>query len=250
MKKLLYTSLFLFFLLFVASSLADSIYAASLRFDKTTNSATAGSTFQVQVIVDPGAEQITSVDAWIVYDKNALTVSGVSDGSYFPTVLNDTSTAGKVYVAGLVNDPTQYKTGVGTVATITFTATGTGTTNITYQCNLSASETSKVIKNDINSSNIIVCSSNGQQSVTITTGSGGNTSPTTIPTVTSGPTAIPTITLTPSPTQFIPSPTIASLSATPSALPESGVLENMVNIALPGILLVVIGSTLKILLKI
>ena len=260
MKKLLFTSLFLFVGIFTASSLFGQVSAASLKFDKTSNSVAPGGTFQVQVVLDPGSEQVTSTDAWIVYDKNALTVVSVQDGSYFPTVLNDTSTLGKVYIAGLVNDPTEFKTGVGTVATITFSAVSAGTTNLSYECNPAATETSKIIKNDINSTNIIDCAANGQQSIVISstggggggggTGGGGSTIPTTAPGTTIAPTVIPTLTLTPSPTIFEPSPTIATISATPSALPESGVLENMVNIALPGILLVIIGSTLKILLKI
>lgn len=249
MKKLLFTIVFLFVGLFTASSSFGQVSAALLRFDKTSTSVTTGGTFQVQVIVDPGAEQVTSIDAWIVYDKNAVSVVSVQDGTYFPTVLNDTSNIGKIYVAGMVNDPTEYKTGVGTVATITFSATSAGTSNLSYLCNTAATETSKIVKNDINSTNIIDCTANGQQSVTISS-RGGTTSPTTPPGTTIAPTVIPTLTFTPSPTIFEPSPTIVPINATPSALPVSGALENMVNIALPGILLVVIGSTLKILLKI
>lgn len=256
MKKLLFTSLFLFVCVAYASSVLGKVHGASLRFDKTSNSITNGGQFDVEVVIDPAAEQVTSTDAWIVYDKNVLSVVSVKDGTYFPTVLNDTSTAGKVYIAGLVNDPSEFKTGVGIVATITFKANANGTSNLSYECSPSATETSKIIKNDINSTNIIDCAANGQQTVTISTtgsGGGGGTTPTSVPgapTLTSGPTSIPTITSTPSPTEILPSPTVASLSATPSALPQSGAIDNIVNIALPGILLLTIGGVLKVLLRI
>lgn len=260
MKKLLLTSLLLFVCVFYASSLLGQVHAASLRFDKTSSNVTSGGQFEVQVVVDPGAEQVTSTDAWIVYDRNMLSVVSVVEGSYFPTVLNEPGTPGRLYIAGLVNDPSEFKSGVGTVATIVFKANANGTSNLSYDCNPSATETSKVIKNDINSTNIIDCASNGQQSVVVGTsdtggggGGTGGTSPTSVPglpTATSGPTAIPTITPTPSPTQILPSPTIASISATPSTLPESGVIDNIVNIALPGILLLTIGGVLKVLLRI
>lgn len=259
MKKLLLTSLLLFVCVFYASSLLGQVHAASLRFDKTSNSVAPGSQFEVQVIIDPGAEQVTSTDAWIVYDKNILSIVSVQDGTYFPTVLNDPSTSGKVYIAGLVNDPSEFKSGVGTVATITFRANTNGTGNLSYECSPNATETSKIIKNDINSTNIIECASNGQQSVTVSTsgtGGGGGTGGTTptsvpgLPTATPGTALSPTPTMTPSPTQILPSPTIASISATPSALPQSGAVDNIVNIALPGILLLTIGGVLKVLLRI
>jgi hypothetical protein len=252
MKKLLLTNLFLLVCLIYTPALLGSVHAASLRFDKTSVSAASGSTFDVQIIIDPGAEQVTSTDAWIIYDKNILSVSSVKDGGYFPTVLNESGTAGKVYVAGMVNDPSEFKTGVGTVATITFRANANGNTLLSYQCSTTATETSKIIKNDINSSNIIDCTTNGQNSVTISN-AGGGTVPTAVPglpTATPGPSTTPTMTLTPSPTFILPSPTVASISATPSALPQSGVIENIANIALPGILLIAIGSVLKVLLKI
>lgn len=253
MKKALFTVMLLLLCLSYGVASFSQVRAAALRFDKTTNSVTNGNTFDVQVTIDPGSEQVTSTDAWIVYDKNILTVVSVKDGTYFPTVLNDTTTAGKVYVAGLVNDPTEFKSGVGTVATITFRAAANGNATLSYLCDPNATETSKIIKNDINSTNIIECGSNGTQVVTVSSGGGGGTTPTTAPgqpTSTPFPTTVATITMTPTPTTFLPSPTISTLSASPSALPQSGVIENILSIALPGILLMTIGSVLKIMLKI
>lgn len=253
MKKALFTVMLLLLCLSYGVASFSQVRAAALRFDKTTNSVTNGNTFDVQVTIDPGSEQVTSTDAWIVYDKNILTVVSVKDGTYFPTVLNDTTTAGKVYVAGLVNDPTEFKSGVGTVATITFRAAANGNATLSYLCDPNATETSKIIKNDINSTNIIECGANGTQVVTVSSGGGGGTTPTTAPgqpTSTPFPTTVATITMTPTPTTFLPSPTISTLSASPSALPQSGVIENILSIALPGILLMTIGSVLKIMLKI
>ena len=164
-----------------------SVQAAALKFDKTTVSTTNGGTFQIAVTVDPGSDALNSVDAYVSFDSTLLKATVVSAGTLFPTVSNDISTSGKVYIAGMVNDPASSVSSAGTVATITFQALKDGTATLSFDCN-----TSKIIKNDINASNVIVCSTNGTSAVTI---GGGGTQPT---------------------------------SAPPSQLPQSGIFDNVV----------------------
>lgn len=226
MKK----NLRLFFLFFISYLLflisAHAAHAASLEFDEASYNVDAGDTLQVQVVVNPGSEQITSIDAYVKYDSGVVNAQAVTAGSYFPTVLNDLTT-GRVYVAGVVDNPSDFKTGTGIVATITFKAVADGTTTLTYNCQTGSSDTSKVIKNDINSTNIITCAENGSATVTVGTGVS-----------TSGSSAVASSSPTPT--------TAAGGTSNVSQLPQSGIVDNMVGVGLLGVLLFSIGGILKI----
>jgi len=197
--------------------LVKSVSAASLNFDKTTVSVANGGTFQIAVTVNPGNDALSSVDAYVTFDAAYLKATAVTAGSLFPTVSNDISTTGKVYIAGLVNDPASSISTTGTLATITFQALKDGTATLAFDCS-----TSKIIKNDINASNVIVCSTNGTSAVTIGSGSSGGTT---------NPTATP-----------------AANTGVANELPKSGIFDNVVKFAIPGAILLLLGSMLRIVL--
>jgi hypothetical protein len=184
------------------------VFAASLKFDKTTVSVLNGETFQINVTVDPESASIISADSYIAFDSTLLKATVVTAGTLFPTVSHDESTAGKVYIAGMVNDPNTPVKTTGTLATITFQALKDGTATLSFDCN-----TSKIIKDDINASDVMTCAQNNSSVVTI--GASGGISPT---------------------------------SAPISELPESGVFDNVFNIAVPGMFLLLIGGIFRLLL--
>lgn len=208
----------LIFLFFLVLPLATVVQAASLNFDKTTVSVANGGTFQIAVTVDPGADSIISTDAYVSFDSTLLKATTVTAGTLFETVSHDESTAGKVYIAGLVKDASSAVTAAGTVATITFQALKDGTGTLSFDCN-----TSKIIKNDINASNVISCSQNGTAAVTI--GSCSQNGTTTGDCRSNQPT-----------------------SSTPTQLPQSGIFENVVKFAFPGSILLILGSVLRLIL--
>lgn len=199
----------------VAPFVFGATQAAFFKFENSSASSSNGGTFQVGVVVDPGSDSINSVDIYVMYDSTLMSAKSVTAGTLFPTVSNDTSTAGKIYVAGMVNDPASSISASGTVATITFQALKEGSGNLTFDCN-----SSKIIKNDINASNVITCSSNGTLAVTI--GNGGSSSSST--------------------------PTPTSASSTPSQLPQTGIFDNVLKFSLPGIILLVFGGIVRLLL--
>jgi hypothetical protein len=209
MKKLLnvFLSLVIFFIIvpFVLSA-----EAASLNFDKSTATAANGATFQISVTVDPGSDALNSTDVYVTFDATLLKATAVSAGTMFPTVSNDISTSGKVYIAGMVNDPASSVSTAGTLATITFQGLKEGTGTLSFDCN-----SSKIIKNDINASNVIVCSSNGTAAVTVGSGGGSTTEPTAAP---------------------------------PAQLPQTGIFDNVIKFAFPGAILLILGSLLRIVL--
>lgn len=192
--------------------LVHGVEAASLGFDKSTATVANGGTVQIGVTLNPGSDGVNSTDIYVTYDATVLKATGVAAGSLFPTVSNDTSVSGKVYIAGLVNDPASSITSSGTVATITFQALKEGTATLAFDCN-----SSKVVKNDLNATNVLVCSSNGTS--TITVGAGGSNNPTATP----GPTM-------------------------PTQLPQSGVFDNVVKFAIPGAVLLLLGGAMRLIL--
>ena len=213
-KKILLT--FSFFL--ILPVFFSGAQAASLNFDKSTATAANGATFQISVTVDPGSDALNSTDAYVTFDPTLLKATTVSAGTMFPTVSNDISTSGKVYIAGMVNDPASSISTAGTLATITFQGVKEGTGTLSFDCN-----TSIVVKNDINASNVLVCSQNGTAAITI--GSGSNLAPTTPPNT---------------PPNSNDSP--------PSQLPQSGIFDNVVKFAFPGAILLILGSMLRFVL--
>lgn len=213
---------YLFICLFLHSFVIASVEAASVKFDKGTVTVGAGETFTLDAVVDAASDQITSTDMWILYDSTLVEAQNASAGAFFPAVTNNI-TAGKVYIAGLITDPGTYKTGSGTVAKITFKALKNGTVTITYDCRADVSNSSKVIKNAVDPTNVINCAQNGTSIVTI--GSGG-VNPT------SG--AVPTAVYRP---------------GTPaSTLPQTGFMDELPRLSMIGSILVVAGVLLRVLL--
>ena len=214
MKKVLF-SFFLFLFLFVLPCVFGSSYAAYLKFDKQTDTVTADQTFQVQVIIDTGSEQVTSTDSYVTYDSTLFEAQSVTEGTFFPVVTYDI-TSGKIYIAGIVEDTAVTKTGEGTLATIVFKALKDGTGTLSFDCQGDVGSTSKIIKNDGNGTNIIECTSN--QDLIVTIGTGGST-------------IVPT-----------------TAASTSSELPETGVLDNLIKYAVPGTMLLIIGVLIKFVL--
>ena len=206
-KNLKNTFLFLIFFL-VVPYFFNSAFAAYLKFDNTTATAANGATFQLSVVIEPGSDAINSSDVYITYDQTLLNPTTVTAGTLFPTVTNDTSIGGKIYIAGMVDDPASSISTAGTIATITFKALKDGSGTLAFDCN-----SSKIIKNDINATNVIACSQNTGAAVTI--GGGGQAA----------------------------APTNA-----PNELPTSGVFDNVVRFAIPGLILLILGSALKFVL--
>lgn len=215
MKKFLFSTASILLLLLLSPSFGDKVFAAFLDFDQSTVSVVSGDSFDIQVTIDAGSDQISSNDAYVIYDPTILEAQAVTPGDYFPTVVNNI-TSGRLYVAGLVDDPATYKTRSGTIATISFNALADGTGTLTYDCQEGVYNSSKIIKNDLNATNVIDCSLNGRSTVTVGVGGvvdGGSTD-----------------------------------TATPSALPQSGLFENVSKLAVPGMILLLLGGALRIIL--
>ncbi len=208
----LFSGIFFFFF-----PLFSGAFATSLQLDPAEVSSPAGAIFKVKVNVNAGSEKIKSADAYIIYDPAILEPQAVGDGTFFAVVNNDISTSGTVYVSGMVDDPTVPVTGTGTIATISFKGLIEGTNTLEFDCTEGSTNGSMIIDADANETNSIVCSENGTSAVTI--GSGSTVEPTT-----------------------------SNAEPTPSVLPKSGVFENVVKFAVPGMILFFIGTGIRLIL--
>ena len=210
MKKELLFLILIFFLL----PIFLVVKAASLSFDRSSYSVGVGQTFQVKININTGGETVNGAEFYINYDSSLLSIENVSAENFFPTTTNDTKTTGRVYIAAFVDDPASPKTGSGTIATITFKALRDGVVNLSFDCN-----NSKVVKSDANATNILQCSSDYK--VTVSIGAGADSSS---------------------------SLSNSSNNNQSQTLPKSGILENLINLAVPGAILFLIGSGLKLII--
>ncbi|MFA6016811.1 MAG: cohesin domain-containing protein [Patescibacteria group bacterium] len=207
MKKIVKKIFFIVFFFLSVPLLSNPIQAGFFSFDKNTVTVANGATFEIAVIVNPGSDSLNGAETYISYDPNLLKVNSVSAGTLFPFSYNDTSVSGKIYVVANTDAPGSSVSSAGTIATITFQALKDGSGTLSYDC-----DTSKILKDDINVTNVVTCSQNTGSAVTI--GGGQTTAPTNAP----------------------------------DQLPQSGVFDNVAKIAVPGMLLLFIGGIFRLLL--
>lgn len=226
MKKVILNLATIFAAVVLLSQL--SVHAASLGFDSASSQTAVGSTTTVAVTINAGTEEISGTDIYVSFDSTKLELQSVTAGSYFPTVTNTPGT-GSVYISGVIANPGEFKTGSGTVAQLVFKGLAAGTTTLSFDCNLTQADTSKIIKNDINATNVIDCSALGSHTVTIGEGTGA--------TGTTGTTGTSTSTTTTTSTTY-----------SPTSLPQSGVYDSVLQYSVAGVALLLVGIALKFIL--
>ena len=149
MKKFTLSLILFFLALFTVPSVFSNAQAATLKFDPTSGTAANGATFQVKVNADAGSAQVSAADVYVSFDPTLVKATLVTPGTYFADVTSNILN-GKVYITGLPSqsDFTAFKTGAGTIATITFQALKNGTASLKFDCGTTAAS-SKIIQNDI-----------------------------------------------------------------------------------------------------
>ncbi len=143
--SLLVLSASVFFFALKAST-AQAQAAAHFELSPTTGQIqTAGTTVSVKVNAD--GNQLKSASAVITFDTTKVTVTSV-DGTYFPTVTTDTTTAGEIVISGtLPIGNTEGVTGIGTLATLTVkpVSGATGSPTLAFRCSDTSSTDSNLI---------------------------------------------------------------------------------------------------------
>lgn len=234
------------FVCFLLCFSVSKVEAASLKFEPTSLNANLGKNFDIKVNVEAGSEQITSVDVFVTYDSSLMEVtssSNIVSGNFFQDIASVVNQPGKLYIAGLIRDPGGYRTGSGTLATISFKPKTTGSNTLTFDCTAGSTSDSNIVKNDTNSSDIINCADNNTTVVTI----GGAISGTVTTPGTSSPTPTRNTTYTATNSgQYISGATNSSgqYIGENGELLQSGTLENVMKYGIPGGIMLFIGGLL------
>lgn len=114
----------------------DAASATTLSLLPSTLSVSNGQIFNVNMQIDTGENQVIGVQTILNFDPNTIQAQNVSFGSFIPnpdikTFEIDNAT-GRVMMAVAEPPLGQARQGVGTVATISFTAVQEGNTQITF----------------------------------------------------------------------------------------------------------------------
>jgi hypothetical protein len=219
---------------------ARAAYAlASLQFDGTAKTGNVGGVISVPININTGQDAVVSADVYVLFDPVYLEVQNITAGAFFQNVYNTLTSSSKLYIGGLQDSTQQARSGTGQVAVINFLAKQAGQATLRFDCQTGVAQTSKVIANDTNKTNIIDCSSTAAQTqnVIITAATPGVT------TTDTGSSGAPGTTGT---AGFFAPSTGTTTSApgrttTVTTLPQSGVFENVVKYVVPGFIFVGLG---------
>jgi hypothetical protein len=135
-----------------------SAQAASLEFSPNSGSFDPEVVFEVKINVNTDGEDTQSADAVINFNKSLLSVDKVTYGSFYPTVLHSEQD-NKLFISGVVDSAEEVKNGSGTLATISFKGISSGTAAVSFECETGRTDDSNISKNDVNATDILVCSS-------------------------------------------------------------------------------------------
>lgn len=141
--------------------------SASLYFSPASATSTVGSTFDIQIMVNTGGEDTTTVIADLTYSSSELEVVSIDDTSsvYDNSAEEDYSTAGTILITRYMSGGGSYN-GTGEVLTITFSSLAEGTATLAFTSDAS------LMNDDLTPLDIL--DSTGTASVTISTSTGGS----------------------------------------------------------------------------
>ncbi len=132
--KNIYSTVYLVVLMvFVCLGFTLQAEAATLSFSPSTGVYQSGKTFTASVVINTEGQSINAAEGTIKFNPGELSVVSVTKGSLFnlwtaePTFSNS---AGTISFSG--GNPTGYKGSAGTVLTITFRATGSGSAKTSF----------------------------------------------------------------------------------------------------------------------
>ncbi len=170
-KSFLFVVFLLSFFIFV-----DTVYAApaSLSFEPVAVTAKQGQEVEVNVNLFTGNESIASTDIMILYDKGLLepVTDKTVNGDIFNAVESKVIVPGKLYLYGMETNQQLTQPAQGTVATITFKALQTGSTQLSFHCDPTVKNTSQIIKSNSDFENIISCTATTTHTINITVDEG------------------------------------------------------------------------------
>ena len=151
--------------------------SASFSFDPISTTAAAGDTISVDVLMYSGSDTVISSDVWISYNPEILTpitegLLDVKGGNFFQITKAKILSPGKMYLYAINPSPSAANVANGKLASISFKARNSGSTDLRFECIPFQKQTSQIIRYDSELSNIINCTTTRAHttSITITAG--------------------------------------------------------------------------------
>src|SRR3989338_3370318 len=142
---------------------------ASLSFEPTSITASQGDQIPVDILIYSGNDSVISTDVYITYDPQLLEVTErIDGGDLFQSVGVKQIAPGKAYVYCINIDIAQAKPAEGTIARIYFQALSSGTTKLQIDCVPFSKQTSQIVSQQEELTNIIHCDSTRTHTSTMT----------------------------------------------------------------------------------
>ncbi|QQS44592.1 hypothetical protein IPM65_03260 [Candidatus Roizmanbacteria bacterium] len=145
---------------------------ASFSFEPVNISASAGDIIPVDVMIYSGADPVISTDIYISYDPSILSIASpqnpeLKKGELFQSVDAKVIQPGSLYIYAINPSADLKQVTNGKIATIYFQAQKEGSTELRFDCVPFMSQTSQIIRNDEELSNIINCTSTRSHSTSV-----------------------------------------------------------------------------------
>lgn len=121
-----------------------------------------GDTFDVEVKIDTAGEVVQNADVVLFYDTNYLRLTRIhnlgKDGqSFFPGPYQTTTQGNKIYIGSSVTQPHESRSGLGSLATMTFQALRSGVAELNFDCTPGKTSDTNIGKNDAYATDIVNC---------------------------------------------------------------------------------------------
>ena len=151
---------------------------ASFSFDPIVITAEQGDILTVDILMYSGTDPVVSSDVWVSYNPDFLTPITEGDydmkpGNFFQITDVKIFSPGKIYLYAINQSPTASDTTNGRLASVSFKAQKKGTTELRFDCMPFQKQTSQIIRQDPEFTNIINCASTRSHTSVITIDQGG-----------------------------------------------------------------------------
>lgn len=137
---------------------------ASFSFEPVNITASAGDVIPVDIMIYSGSNPVISTDIYISYDPSLLSIASpqnpeIKKGELFQSVDAKVIQPGNLYVYAINPSADLKQVTNGKVATIYFQAQKAGQIDLRFECVPFMTQTSQIIRNDEDLTNIINCTS-------------------------------------------------------------------------------------------
>ena len=145
---------------------------ASFSFAPVNITASAGDIIPVDVMIYSGSDPVISTDIYISYDPSILSIATpqnpeLKKGELFQSVDAKVIQPGNLYIYAINPSADLKQITNGKIATIYFQAQTSGTTDLRFECVPFMNQTSQIIRNDEDLTNVINCTTTRAHSTSV-----------------------------------------------------------------------------------